>query len=107
MVSKEVGFQLIWDCRNRSSVHEHSLSDEFSAGDNIRISSVGKHCGTFGGEVPGTQVIRYWEEQGGGKKVLARKMKHRKQRRRLEMKRFVRDLELTKQVKTPESKDRS
>lgn len=107
MVSKEVGFQLIWDCRNQSSVHKNVPLDKSSADENIRISSVGKHCGTFGGEVPGNQIIRYWEEQGGGKKVLARKMKHRKQRRRLEMKRFVRDLELTKQVKTSESNDRT
>lgn len=107
MVSKDVGFQLIWDCRNRSSIQENLPLDKSSAGNNIRVSSVGKHSGSFGGEVPGTQVIRYWEEQGGGKKVLARKMKHRKQRRRLEMKRFVRDLELTKQVKASESNDRS
>ena len=110
MVPTEVGFQLIWDCTNQSSLKQkqelkqkqmnkaHDNNDKL---DNSTISSVGNTHNS--GEIPGRQIIRYWEEQGGGKKVLARKMKHRKQRKRLEIKRFLRDLELKSKVS--ESKD--
>jgi len=99
MVSQNVGFQLIWDCTSES-LKSQQLSYEQSANDNIRISSVG----VGGGEIAGRQVIRYWEEQGGGKEVLARKMKHRRRRNRLEVKRFVRELELTRQsLNSPET----
>eukprot|EP01083_Nonionella_stella_P260642 888411_1 len=98
MVSHDVGFQLIWDCTNQSSSEKDVIFNKLNSdgkSDHI-ISSLGTNDNTAGGEIPGTQVIRYWEEQGGGKKVLARKMKHRRRRKRLEVKRFVRDLELSK-----------
>ena len=46
-----------------------------------------------GGEIQGEQVIRYWEEKGGGVKVLARKMKHSKIRKKVQLKRSLRELE--------------
>ncbi len=100
MVANDVGFQLIWDCTKQSKSNlDADDNNEVNANDKNTISSVGCENGSWGGEIPGLQIIRYWEEHGGGKKVLARKMKHRRQRRRLEVKRFVRDLELSKNGK--------
>ena len=48
---------------------------------------------TNGGEIYGEQVIRYWEEKGGGVKVLARKMKHSKIKKRVQLKRSLRELD--------------
>jgi len=79
MVSNEVDFQLIWDCR-KSSIEKADIADDslsFSGGL---------------GEIPGVRVIRFWEEKGGGKEVLARNMKHRRQRRRIEVKRSLREI---------------
>ena len=80
MVSNATDFQLVWDC-TKSSRTERDVSDD----DNVSYS------GGIG-EIPGVRVIRFWEEKGGGKGVLARKMKHRRLRRRIEVKRLVRDV---------------
>lgn len=79
MVSNNVDFQLIWDCR-KSSFAKAAIADESLS-----------YSGGLG-EIPGVRVIRFWEEKGGGKEVLARKMKHRRQRRRIETKRLLRNL---------------
>jgi len=79
MVSESVNFQLIWDC-SKSSLSEFNDDDDdisFTGGD---------------GEVPGVRIIRFWEEKGGGKVALARRMKLNQRMRRIQMKRFLRDV---------------
>ena len=95
------------EIKGTESLESRGRSSSTAATTTSLISSVGTKNGSWGGEIPGTQVIRYWEEQGGGKKVLERKMKHRRKRRRVEVKRFVRDLELTKNTKDSSSSSNS
>lgn len=61
MVSSELTFQLIWDCSK-------SLPSDVPDDDDISYSG-----GV--GEIPGVRVIRFWEERGGGKNALSRRMK--------------------------------
>jgi len=79
MVSNDVDFQLIWNC-TKSSFAKAAIADESLS-----------YSGGLG-EIPGDRVIRFWEEKGGGKELLARNMKHRRQRRRIETKRLLRNL---------------
>jgi hypothetical protein len=52
MVSPNVTFQLLWDCTGGGTANQN-------------------HTNQNSGHVPaGNQVIRYWEEQGGGRKAL-------------------------------------
>ncbi len=107
MVSQDVGFQLIWDCTTQSSARRNAILEKSNHGDNFTISAVGIKAGTLGGgEIPGRQVIRYWEEQGGGKEVLARNMRNARRKRRIQMKRSLRALELSKKtINTSKSKE--
>ena len=79
MVCDNVNFQLIWDC-SKTSISEIDDEDD-------DISFVGGD-----GEIPGVRVIRFWEEKGGGKVALARRMKLNQRMRRIQMKRFLRDV---------------
>jgi hypothetical protein len=80
MVSDEVDFQLVWDCCRKSSFGIADIADGTLS-----------YSGGLG-EIPGDRVIRFWEEKGGGKELLARNMKHRRQRQRIAVKRLLRDL---------------
>jgi hypothetical protein len=79
MVCDNVNFQLIWDC-SKTSISEIDDEDD-------DISFVGGD-----GEIPGVRVIRFWEEKGGGKVALARRMELNRRMRRIQMKRFLRDV---------------
>jgi predicted phosphodiesterase len=68
MVSEHVDFQLIWNCTMSTCISE--IPED-------KISYSGG-CG----EVPGIRIIRFWEEKGGGKEVLASKMNQRKKGRK-------------------------
>ena len=106
MVSQDVAFQLIWDCTNQSLAKRNDILKEYHECDNFTISSIRVNTDTFGGEIPGKQIIRYWEEQGGGKEVLARNMRNMKRRRRVQVKRSLRELELSKKpIKTSKSNE--
>eukprot|EP00979_Chaetoceros_neogracilis_P012448 scaffold3310_cov283-Chaetoceros_neogracile.AAC.30 len=80
MVSDEIDFQLVWDCCRKSSFGIADIADGTLS-----------YSGGLG-EIPGDRVIRFWEEKGGGKELLARNMKHRRQRQRIAVKRLLRDL---------------
>lgn len=59
MVSDDVDFQLIWNCtmsERDESVDAYSDDVSFTGGI---------------GEIPGVKVLRFWEEQGGGKELFA------------------------------------
>lgn len=84
MVCENVNFQLIWDC-SKSSLSEFDDEDD-------DVSFVGGD-----GEVPGVRTIRFWEEKGGGKVALARRMKINQRMRRMQMKRFLRDVKVKQQ----------
>ena len=76
LVSRNVGFQLIWDCRPSS--HQSSLTSLTSSS----------------GEVGGECIVRYWEEKGGGKERLARSMTRRRCRKKIQVKRALAKLKL-------------
>jgi hypothetical protein len=84
MVCENINFQLIWDC-SKSSLSEFDDEDD-------DVSFVGGD-----GEVPGVRTIRFWEEKGGGKVALARRMKINQLMRRRQMKRFFRDVKVKQQ----------
>jgi len=83
IVPGEADFQLVWSCRKMER-------EKFYSNDNDNDDTISYSGGD--GEIPGFRIIRYWEERGGGIKVLTRKIKHRRLRRRIKMKRMLREM---------------
>ena len=85
IVPGEADFQLVWSCRKMEREKFYSNDNDNDNDDTISYSG-------GDGEIPGFRIIRYWEERGGGIKVLTRKIKHRRLRRRIKMKRMLQEM---------------